>query len=218
MYIFIYIYIYIYILVAKSCLTLAPPWPVAHQAPLSMGFLRQEYWTGLPLPPPGDLPDPGIEPRSPALQADSLPTEPPRRRMLCNDLKWEKNLKKEWKILYISTYMESRKMLLMNLSTGQQWRCWNKQTCGHSRGRRWMIWDSSTETYTAICKVGNQWEFAVWRREHKASVLWQPGLGRGMGRFKREGHTYTYDWFMLLYGRNHLSIVNCLVSNEKTIK
>ena len=43
--------------------------------------------------------------------------------MLCNDLKWEKNLKKEWKILYISTYMESRKMLLMNLSTGQQWRC-----------------------------------------------------------------------------------------------
>ena len=48
-------------------------WTVAHQAPLSMGFSRQEYWGGLPCPPPGDLPNPGIEPGSPALQADSLP-------------------------------------------------------------------------------------------------------------------------------------------------
>ena len=62
-------------LVAKSCLTLAIPWTVAHQAPLSMGFSRQEYWSGLPFPSPGDLPDPGIEPRSPTLQADSLLTE-----------------------------------------------------------------------------------------------------------------------------------------------
>ena len=46
------------------------------QAPLSMGFSRHEYWSGLPFPSPGDLPDPGIEPGSPALQADSLPTEP----------------------------------------------------------------------------------------------------------------------------------------------
>ena len=50
----------------------ATPWTVAHRAPLSMGFSRQEYWSGLPLPPPGDLPDPGIKPASPALQADSL--------------------------------------------------------------------------------------------------------------------------------------------------
>ena len=48
------------------------PWTVARQAPLSMGFPRQEYWNGLPFPPPGDLPDPGIETVSPALQADSL--------------------------------------------------------------------------------------------------------------------------------------------------
>ena len=48
------------------------PWTLAHQAPLSMGCSRQEYWSGLPFPSPGDLPDPGIEPRSPALQADSL--------------------------------------------------------------------------------------------------------------------------------------------------
>ena len=56
---------------------LAAPWTVAHQAPLSMGFFRQEYWSGSPCPPPGDLPDPGIKPGSPTLQADSLPTEPP---------------------------------------------------------------------------------------------------------------------------------------------
>ena len=50
----------------------ATPWTVACQAPLSMGFSRQEYWSGLPLPSPGELPDPGIKPKSPALQADSF--------------------------------------------------------------------------------------------------------------------------------------------------
>ena len=55
----------------------AIPWTVAHQAPLSMEFSRQEYWSELPFPSPRDLPDPGIEPRSPALQADALPSEPP---------------------------------------------------------------------------------------------------------------------------------------------
>ena len=53
-------------------------WTVAHQAPLSMGFSRQEYWCGLPYLPPGYLPNSGIKPRSPALQADSFPVEPPR--------------------------------------------------------------------------------------------------------------------------------------------
>ena len=53
------------------------PWTIACQAPLSMGFSRQKYWSGLPFPPPEDLPNPGIEPRSPALQADSLVSEPP---------------------------------------------------------------------------------------------------------------------------------------------
>ena len=62
-------------LVTKSCLTLATPWTVAHQAPLSMGFSRQEYWSGLPFPSPEDLSDPGIKPGSPALQTGSLPTE-----------------------------------------------------------------------------------------------------------------------------------------------
>ena len=52
-------------------------WTVAYQASPSMGFSRQEYWSGLPFSSPGDLPDPGIEPRSPSLQADALPSEPP---------------------------------------------------------------------------------------------------------------------------------------------
>ena len=62
-------------LVTQLCLTLLTPWTVALQASLSMGFSRQEYWSGLPFLSPEDLPDPGIEPRSPALQADSLPSE-----------------------------------------------------------------------------------------------------------------------------------------------
>ena len=61
-----------------SCVWLSvTPWTVAHQAPPSMEFSRQEYWSGLSFPSPGDLPDPGIEPRSPELQADALPSEPP---------------------------------------------------------------------------------------------------------------------------------------------
>jgi len=61
-----------------SCVRLfATPWTVAYQAPPSMGFSRQECWIGLPFPSPGDLPDPGIEPWSPALQADTLLSEAP---------------------------------------------------------------------------------------------------------------------------------------------
>ena len=57
---------------------------VAHQAPPSMGLSRQEYWRGLPFPSPGDLSDPGIEPRSPALQADALTSEPPGKPIRLN--------------------------------------------------------------------------------------------------------------------------------------
>ena len=60
-----------------SCVRLfASPWTVAYQASLSMGFSRHEYWSGLPFPSPGDLPDPGIEPRCPALEAEALTSEP----------------------------------------------------------------------------------------------------------------------------------------------
>ena len=61
--------------VAKLCPTLATPWIIVCQASLTMGFSRQDYWSGLPFPSPGDVPDPGTEPGSPAPQADSLQTE-----------------------------------------------------------------------------------------------------------------------------------------------
>ena len=64
----------------------AIPWTVAYQAPLSMEFSRQEYWSGLPFPSPGDLPDPGINPGSPALQADVLPSEPPGKPKIAKTL------------------------------------------------------------------------------------------------------------------------------------
>jgi len=54
------------------------PWTLAYQAPLSIEFSRQEHWSGLPFPSPGDLPNPGIEPGSPTLLADTVPSEPPR--------------------------------------------------------------------------------------------------------------------------------------------
>ena len=63
--------------VTKSCLTLCDPMDCSQQAPLSMGFPRQEYWSGESFHFPGDLPDPDIKPVSPAWQADSLPPEPP---------------------------------------------------------------------------------------------------------------------------------------------
>ena len=60
----------------------AIPWTVVYQASLSMGFSRQEYWSALPFPSPGDLPDTGIEPRSPTLWADALPSEPPGKPLI----------------------------------------------------------------------------------------------------------------------------------------
>ena len=66
-----------YITTGKTTLLFATPWTVAYQAPLSMGFSRQECWSGLQFPSPGDLPNPEIEPRSPTVRANALPSEPP---------------------------------------------------------------------------------------------------------------------------------------------
>ena len=77
------------------------PWTVAYQAPLSMGFSRQEYWSGLQFPSPGYLPNPGIEPGSPMFQANALPSEPPvmwvRRR-------YDVNIKQKWNGLLLEEY------------------------------------------------------------------------------------------------------------------
>ena len=87
------------VLVAQSCLTVFDPWTVAHQAPLYMEFSRQEYWSGLPCPSPGNLPNPGVEPRCPALQADSLlfelPGKPNSSLEQCNFYLGLKELHKE---------------------------------------------------------------------------------------------------------------------------
>ena len=69
------------VLVAQSCHSLLPH-RLCHQAPLFMGFSRQEYWSGLPSPSLGDLPNPGIKPGSPSLQVESLPSEPPGKPQL----------------------------------------------------------------------------------------------------------------------------------------
>ena len=65
------------VLVTQCVILFATPWTVAHQAPLSLGFSRQEYWSGMSFPFPADFPNPGIEPESPALQANSLPSKLP---------------------------------------------------------------------------------------------------------------------------------------------
>ena len=67
----------------------ATPRTVAYQAPPSMGFSRQEYWSGLPFPSPGDLPDPVIELGSPALQADALLSEPPGKSIIMSTKKFK---------------------------------------------------------------------------------------------------------------------------------
>ena len=71
-----YQYVLLLIVYCVSCSTISDSQTLAHQSSLSMGFSRQEYWSGLPCPPPGNLPNPGVESRSPALQADSLLSEP----------------------------------------------------------------------------------------------------------------------------------------------
>ena len=76
-------YINIKVKVLRHVQLFGTPWTVACQAPLSMGFSRQEYWSGSPIPSPGGLPNPGIKPGSPALQADSLPSEPLGKPICC---------------------------------------------------------------------------------------------------------------------------------------
>ena len=87
------------------------PWTVAYQAPLSMGFSRQEYWSGVPFPSPGDLPNPGIEPRSPAFQAYSLPYEPQGRPFL--PIKMKRRKFSEGKLTLLLWYIESLSALYL---------------------------------------------------------------------------------------------------------
>ena len=89
----------------------ATPWTVARQAPLSLVFSRQEYWSGLPFPSPEDLPNPGIKPGSPALQADALSSEPPGKPVILLGSKTEQIMQfiATWMDLDIITLSEVRK-------------------------------------------------------------------------------------------------------------
>ena len=104
---------------------LATPWTVAYQAPPSMGFSRQEYWSGLPFRSPGDLPNPGIEPRSPALQADTLTSEPPG--------KWNANQNYNEKRFY--TREDDYDQMMEN--NKQEWACGNNPSKMTVASRKW---------------------------------------------------------------------------------
>ena len=95
--------------VAHSCPTLCDllDWTVACQALLFMEFSRQEYWSGLPFPPSRELFDPGIKPRSPAFQADSLPTEPPEKTLADGSLFVEQESDIFLQNLYIFRYVSN---------------------------------------------------------------------------------------------------------------
>ena len=81
------------------------PWTVAYQAPPSMGFSRQECWSGLPFPSPRDLPNPGIEPESTALQADALPSEPPGK-LRKKDFPKERQCQRMFKLPHNCTHLK----------------------------------------------------------------------------------------------------------------
>ena len=95
------------VLVAESCPLSVTPGTVALQAPLSMGFSRQEHWSGLPCPPPGGLPNPGIEPGSPKLQVDSLPSEPLGKLIVCT-----------WGLVIPTTWLWAGRCKHVNLFSG----------------------------------------------------------------------------------------------------
>ena len=88
------------------------PWSIAHQNPLSMGFLRQEYWSGLPFPSPGNLTDSRIEPRSLPLKADSLPSESPAKPI---KVKWALRLENSSNRFSFSMKWNTREFSLLSL-------------------------------------------------------------------------------------------------------
>ena len=104
--------------IAQSCQLFVIPWTVVYQAFLSMGFSRQEHWSGLPFPSPGDLPDPGIGPKSPALQADALPSEPPGKPIIWGTQKKEEEI--HWPVHQATP--ESTKYLLCVTNLQERWK------------------------------------------------------------------------------------------------
>ena len=128
-----------------SCVWLfAIPWTVAHQAPLSMGFLRQEYWSGLPFLSPGDLPDPGIEPTSPALLVDSLPIVCHRESQMLYTWGWQTS----------STEGQPINMLGFLLQEAKSWLYCSYLYNKKEKCLRIFYWKKS--------KYNNDWEQSFW--------------------------------------------------------
>ena len=137
----------------QSCPTLCDPWTVAHQAPLFMGFSRQEYWSGLPLPSPRDLPNPGIEPGSPAFQADTLTSEPPGKPSTGIDRSNKQNRTPRNKRMYLWTCMHTCHVFKVTI----QWKM-KKMKLGHllanyeKTGRKYY-----SSTITPYTKTNSRW-------------------------------------------------------------
>ena len=122
------------------------PWTVAHQAPPSMGFSRQEYWSGLPFPSPGDLPNPGIKPRSLALQADSLTSSHQGSQRCFNRLQIETVHKNGWKLFWILEYhlVNFNPLQCSCLENPRDGGAWWAAVYGVSESRTRLKWLSSS--------------------------------------------------------------------------
>ena len=134
------------VLVIQSCLTLCNPMDCSPQAALSMEFSKQEYWSGLPFPPPWDLPNPRIKPRSPAWQANSLPSEPPGEPKLLI-FYWQKAVdvdKPNVEPEKCTTYREA----VATRHTGRQWVTAASQVALEIRGG--TFWDAFFFLMTAL--------------------------------------------------------------------
>ena len=127
-------------LVTQSCPTLCDPWSVACQAPLSMEFSRQEYWSGLPFSSPGDLPDPGIEPGYPALQADYLSSEPPGKTL--------KATKKKKKTVGTGKFSKAKPRKAKNKQVG----LYQAKILFHSKGNHQQNEKTSYQMGENMCK------------------------------------------------------------------
>ena len=157
---------------AQLCLTLCDPMNVAHQAPLSMGFLRQEYWSGLPFLSPGDLPNPGIEPTSPALLVDSLP-------IVCH---WESQMLYTWGWQTSSTEGQPINMLGFLLQDAKSWLYCSylynkKEKClqiFYWKKSKYNDWEQS---FWGEVLVTHNYEWEEWNyRKDSFSLNWAPML------------------------------------------
>ena len=157
-----------YCLVTKSCPTLVTPWTIACQVPLSMGFPRQEYWSGLPFPSPGDPPHPGIEPKSPALAGRFFTPESPGKILV-----------HEW--VYMRTYVPVCSVGLLVITPfhfSLSWKVYLKK----SKSYRNSLVAQRLKHYLQGGRPGfNPWVGKIpWRRKWQPTPVFLPGKSHGL--------------------------------------